>query len=270
MKNKWVAVLLAIMAGGFGVHRFYLRQPELGLLYIGIYFWMSFFKILSFPLSTLLGWYDAYRLLMMDQNEFDRRYNSHNFRDRYGNRRDQTKEQTSRQGKYILLDEDENTTQKSRRGYFDLYKNKKKSESHKQSGIKKFKNYDIKGAIEEFKLALDLNHNDTATHFNIACAYSVSEKAIEAFKHLDEATSLGFKDFDKIMTHESLAYIRVMPEFETFKANQFRLSSDILQSLNLSKQEEILELNKIREKTLVENKGSYGSYFENRINDPFK
>ena len=78
MKNKWVAVLLAIMAGGFGVHRFYLRQPELGLLYIGIYFWMSFFKILSFPLSTLLGWYDAYRLLMLDQNEFDRRYNSHN------------------------------------------------------------------------------------------------------------------------------------------------------------------------------------------------
>ena len=61
-----------------------------------------------------------------------------------------------------------------------------------------------------------------------------------------------------------------MPEFETFKANQFRHRSDIIQSLNLSKQEEILELNKIREKTLVENKGSYGSYFQNRINDPFK
>ncbi|HRG32006.1 MAG: NINE protein [Saprospiraceae bacterium] len=270
MKNKWVAVLLAIMAGGFGVHRFYLRQPELGLLYIGIYFWMSFFKILNFPLSTLIGWYDAYRLLMMDQNEFDRRYNSHNFRDRYGNRRDQTKEQSSRQGRYILLDEDENTTQKSRRGYFDLYKSKKKSESHKQSGIKKFKNYDLKGAIEEFKLALDLNSSDTSTHFNIACAYSLSEKAKEAFKHLDEATSLGFSDFDKIMTHESLSFIRVMPEFEAFRTNQFRLSPEILESLNKTEQEQVLELSRSKEQVVVENKGGYGSYFEKRINDPFK
>ena len=168
---------------------------------------------------------------MMDQNEFDRRYNSHNFRDRYGNRRDQTKEQTSRQGKYILLDEDENTTQKSRRGYFDLYKNKKKSESHKQSGIKKFKDYDTKGAIEDFKKAIESNPNDKSLHFNIACAYSLEEKAYESFYHLDLAVTYGFKEWEKILNQEALAYIRILPAFELFKNNQFRILPSILNTL---------------------------------------
>jgi len=72
------------------------------------------------------------------------------------------------------------------------------------------------------------------------------------------------------MTHESLSFIRVMPEFEAFRANQFRLSPEIIESLNKTEQEQVLELNRSKEKVVVENKGGYGSYFQNRINDPFK
>lgn len=82
-------------------------------------------KFFGFPISAILGWYDAYKYLMMDDNEFDRKYNSNNFRDRYGNRRSEPKVQEVRRGKYILMDEDKITTQ-GRAGYFDLIKTKSK------------------------------------------------------------------------------------------------------------------------------------------------
>ena len=136
MKKKWTAVIMAIFGGSIGLHRFYLRQPELGVAYIALLIWGGMLNFFGFPISAILGWYDAYKYLMMDDNEFDRKYNSNNFRDRYGNRRSEPKVQEVRRGKYILMDEDKITTQ-GRAGYFDLIKTKKQSESLKQSGIKK-------------------------------------------------------------------------------------------------------------------------------------
>ena len=49
MKNKWIATLMAVFLGTFGVHRFYLRQTEMGLFFIGIYIWVKFINILGFP-----------------------------------------------------------------------------------------------------------------------------------------------------------------------------------------------------------------------------
>ena len=249
MKRRWTAVILALFGGAFGLHRFYLRQPEIGVVYI----FLMILNFTRFPLSAILGWYDAYRYLMMNENEFDRKYNSQNFRDRYGNRRTEPRVQETRRGKYILMDEDNVTTQ-GRTGYFDLIKSIKQSESYKQTGIKKFKDYDIKGSIEDFKKALELNSQDKALHFNLACAYSMEEEATKALIHLDHAVAYGFQEFDRILSHESLAYIRVFPEFEAFKNNQYRLTSSIVQSLEQRiKAEKELELEKLKSEKIILN-----------------
>ncbi|HEX5625051.1 MAG TPA: NINE protein [Saprospiraceae bacterium] len=225
MKKKFVAVMLALFAGFVGAHRFYLRQPELGIAYIALMIWLP--KIFGFPISTLIGWYDAYKLMTMDAVEFDRRYNSYFFRDRYGRRREHAKEVHPRGGQYVMLEEEEPKRMRKTPQYFKKFNKNKESESLKQSGIRKFKDYDTKGAIADFAKALEGAPDDKALHFNIACAYSLEEKAYEAFYHLDLAVAYGFREYDKILTQEALAFIRVMPEFESFKNNQFRLTSEI-------------------------------------------
>jgi len=93
----------------------------------------------------------------------------------------------------------------------------------KKSGVEKYKEYDYKGAIEDFNKALEINPNDANAHFNIACAYSLTEKASKAFVHLDQAVANGYKNFETIETHDGLAYLRVQKKFEKFKANGYRL-----------------------------------------------
>ena len=46
-------------------------------------------------------------------------------------------------------------------------KAKAKANPFKTSGIKKYKDYDLEGAIEDFSRGLDINQNDVALHFNI-------------------------------------------------------------------------------------------------------
>ncbi len=244
MKKKFIAIILALFVGTFGVHRFYLRQPELGVAYIALYIWLG--RFIGFPISAILGWYDAYKLMMMDDQEFDRRYNSFYFRDRYGRRREQPRERYFRKsGKYIMLDESELKTSRQPSEYFKNLKKLKEAETNKQAGIRLFKEFDTKGAIQAFLRALENNPSDIAIHFNIACAYAIEEQALEAFTHLDKAVSLGFKDTQNIMKHEALAYIRVLPEFEQFKKNQFHLNADLISSIKSrenQKEPERLEL----------------------------
>ncbi|MDR0914937.1 MAG: NINE protein [Oscillospiraceae bacterium] len=47
LKNKYVAGVLAILFGTFGVHRFYLGNAGLGILYI-LFFWTGIPTIISF------------------------------------------------------------------------------------------------------------------------------------------------------------------------------------------------------------------------------
>jgi tetratricopeptide (TPR) repeat protein len=93
---------------------------------------------------------------------------------------------------------------------------------HKQSGLEKFKDYDYYGAIEDFKKSLQIAPKDVATHFNLACAYSLTEDAPKAFLHLSQATEFGFRDFQKIKEHQALAFLRIQPEFESFEKSGFR------------------------------------------------
>jgi tetratricopeptide (TPR) repeat protein len=96
-----------------------------------------------------------------------------------------------------------------------------KANPYKESGIKKYKNFDLQDAIEDFEKGLAIAPNDVALHFNIACAYSLTEQKTKSYNHLAKAVSLGLKDVDKILQHDDLAYIRIQPEFEEFRKSGF-------------------------------------------------
>ncbi len=100
-----------------------------------------------------------------------------------------------------------------------------KPNPYKNSGVEKYKDFDYEGAIEDFKKSIEINPGDIPTHFNIACAYSLTEQKDLAYRHLDRAVSLGYKDFERIKTHDAFAYIRIQNDFGVFEKNGFRLSA---------------------------------------------
>ncbi|MBK7010696.1 MAG: SHOCT domain-containing protein [Saprospiraceae bacterium] len=87
----------------------------------------------------------------------------------------------------------------------------------------KSKEFDLDGAIADFLKGLEVDPNDVALNFNIACAYSLTEKKDEAYKHLSKAVSLGFNDFERILTHDDLAFVRIQPEFDAFKRSGYKV-----------------------------------------------
>ncbi len=66
MKNKNIAAVLAILIGGIGIHRFYLDQWKLGLLYM----------LLSWTLVPFfIGLIDGILFLIMSEGKFNAKYN---------------------------------------------------------------------------------------------------------------------------------------------------------------------------------------------------
>jgi TM2 domain-containing membrane protein YozV len=66
MKNKIVAGLLAFFLGGFGMHKFYLGNAGMGIIYL-LFCWTLIPAIASFI--------EAIILFSMSDKEFDMRYN---------------------------------------------------------------------------------------------------------------------------------------------------------------------------------------------------
>jgi TM2 domain-containing membrane protein YozV len=202
MKDKNVAGILALFLGWLGFHRFYLGQTGLGIVYL-IFCW--------FPLTWLIALVDGISLLTMDQQRFDEKYNGA-FSERSNIERTREYQRPDRQHSFP------NEDRKKRRNFFE-----NKPNPYKQSGLEKFKDYDYPGAIEDFKKSIELAPRDVATHFNLACAYSLTEDARKAFSHLDKAIEFGFRDFNKIKEHPALAFLRIQDEFQDFEMNGFRL-----------------------------------------------
>jgi TM2 domain-containing membrane protein YozV len=65
-KNRIVAILLALFLGSLGIHRFYLRKPFSGVLYV-IFFWTG--------IPAILSVISAFRYAFMSDEKFDHRYN---------------------------------------------------------------------------------------------------------------------------------------------------------------------------------------------------
>lgn len=67
MKDKSTAAILALFMGTIGVHKFYLGRIGAGIAYL----------IFSFTfIPAILGVIDFFVLALMDQDEFNRRYNA--------------------------------------------------------------------------------------------------------------------------------------------------------------------------------------------------
>ena len=66
MKTKLSAILLAIIFGGFGIHKFYLKRYTSFLLYF-IFSWTF--------VPLVLSLIDAVAYMTMTRTTFDRRYN---------------------------------------------------------------------------------------------------------------------------------------------------------------------------------------------------
>ncbi len=206
MKDKTLAGLLALILGSLGIHRFYLGQTKLGILYI----------ILLFTgVSAILGLIDAVMFLTMNQEDFDDKYNT----------REASYEQTARRR---ATGRDRRRPPNNRQRPSSAPRRQtpvatRKKNPFKLSGVQKYKDYDFEGAIEDFKKALAVDSKDIAVHFNLACAYSITEQAGKALNHLDFAVKNGFVDFDKIKEHDALAYLRIQDSFEDFVKNGYCL-----------------------------------------------
>ncbi len=229
-RKKSLAAILAFFFGAFGTHQFYLGNKIKGFLYLffaigGI---MTIEETGFFFIVTLLAFIDFILILVKPQKEFDFRYNeipqqrmeaqrqreqSRNRRlEERQSRRDQLRE---RQGRRV---QPQNTPSKRKAA--------NRMNPHKKSGIEKFKDYDFKGAIIDFKKSLEIGYEDPATHFNLACSYSMTENIEKAFFHLDQAVAFGFKDFERIKTHDSLAFLRVQEDFDAFEQNGYRIPEE--------------------------------------------
>ncbi|PRY09017.1 TM2 domain-containing membrane protein YozV [Pontibacter ummariensis] len=68
MKNKTTAALLAFFLGGFGAQFFYLGKAGRGVLCL-LFFWTF--------IPAIIAIIDFIRFLVMSEDEFNRKYNSH-------------------------------------------------------------------------------------------------------------------------------------------------------------------------------------------------
>jgi TM2 domain-containing membrane protein YozV len=217
MKDKNVAGILALFLGSFGVHRFYLGQIGLGILYIilNVFFFFSFF----------LSLIDAIVFFSQDKDAFDLKYNKEHFKAVRKERPDYQRQRRDERPAARTERRDERQERRSPNAppAAPARRRTPRHNPYKASGVEKYKDYDYDGAIQDFKKALEINERDVATHFNIACAYSLNEKVERAFYHLDRAVALGFNDFSKIKEHDAFAFLRIQDGFLAFEENGFRL-----------------------------------------------
>ena len=239
MKDKNVAAFLALFFGWLGIHRFYLGQPGRGILYIIFFFF-----------SWIISFVDFFAFLFMDQRTFDLKYNQHAFA--YRGEGSITAQQpftptvesrSDRQRRYEQrLRErqmrEANQRERSANSYVPppipggprtkstIQTNRDPGQPEREAGRRYFHDYEFDRAILAFTKALEKNPRDIASHFNIAAAYSYEEQAGKSFYHLDRAVAFGFKDTDRIRTHDAFAFLRVQPEFLAFAKNGFRLAPD--------------------------------------------
>ncbi len=209
-KDKNVAAILALTLGWAGVHRFYLGQIGLGILYV---------FLMGSGLTPVLGLIDALAFFLMDQEKFDRKFNRERARSYYRPRSSRNRYPHRRP----LTAEEEAEA----RRIAERVRNKKAYDARLRqfikSGKEAFKNFDYDKALENFSEALKLDPRNPAILFNMACLYSLEEKEKEALEALDKAVQYGFDDFSRIETHEALSWLRTRPDFKTFRESGYRL-----------------------------------------------
>ena len=217
----------------------------------------------------VMGVIKVFKVMAMSNEEFDKKYNFKNWRKAEEERRAEEQkrradEEQRRRREQESYDRERRTPKmgqdnrdaRERMKPVVQYPSKEQSstsqkEALKQSGLKKYKEYDYDGAIEDFGKALAADPKDVAVHWNLTCLYSLTEQKELAFYHLQKAVELGFIDFEKVKTHEALSFLRVQPEFDTFSRSGFKMSEDMEHSDIL---QQLKDLSMRREKGLLTEK----------------
>ena len=238
-KSRIKAILLALFLGFVGGHKFYLGKAG-GFIGFMVLFIVSLNVFKSPILSFIAGIADAIKLINMSDEVFDERYNGANRWERKS-----YKQRSSPSGPVTQQNTSRQRQEKS--GSTRSPQQSTRANALKVSGMKKYKEFDLEDAIQDFKDAIQLLPNDPTLHFNIACAYSLTEKKELAYFHLSRAVSAGLKDIQRIGTHDDLAFVRIQPEFEAFRSSGF---------LQVP-----FDISKIRESSATENSGSNKSMY---------
>lgn len=212
-KNKVTAAMLAFFTGFMGGHKLYLGKTG---GFIGFMILLIVSMNVGFPISLIAGVIQGIKLLNMSEQDFDRMYNRGNAPIRRGPLEARREAQMQ---KYQQIPLNKNKAQNSSSPL-----NTMRANPYKNSGIKKYKDFDLEDAIIDFKKGLELAPNDVALHFNLACAYSLTEKKSLAYHHLSKAVAMGLKDVDRILSHDDLAFVRIQPEFDHFRSSGFRMN----------------------------------------------
>ena len=221
MKSKNTAAILAILVGFLGIHQFYLGNVVLGLGFIFLAKW-------RFKFAFILAVIQGVRYLTMSQEEFEYKYTK-------GFRRFQKKWQKNNNQQSPQNADNQRTTQSTETTVptestpnWTNWATQSNNSTLKSEGIKKYKEYDFRGAIVNFEKVILTEPNDNTTLFNLACCYSILEEKEKAFHFLSRAVAAGMKDTDKIMKHDGLAHLRVQLEWDDFVAHKFKVAEPVL------------------------------------------
>jgi len=210
-KNKKIAALLALVGGTFGIHKFYLDDPGSGIFYIVLALLVSS----VFPIATILGFFDAFKLISMSDQRFDAKHNKEKFA------RDKFKRETQRSPSTNRSQSGRTRDMERSKYKYEKATSKRRANPFRNSADKKFKEYDLDGALMDYDKAMEISPADKDVHFNLACIYSLKENPSKSLYHLEEAINRGFKNVEKIKTTDELAYLRIQPEFESFVNNGY-------------------------------------------------
>ncbi|MBL0112637.1 MAG: SHOCT domain-containing protein [Saprospiraceae bacterium] len=215
-----------------------------------------------FPVMFMIGLLEGLGLLMMSDNEFNRRYNG-GTAPQEGQFPWQRQQQQGRQFPWQQPNPARTQSAPQNRTWKNVevpdYSNSRRN-IFKESALRKYKEFDLDGAIEDFQKSLQQEPRDIATHFNIACAYSLTEQGEKAYTHLSKAVEAGFTDFEKINSHDDLAYVRIQPQWDAFKDSGYRrfepFKKDPFETPKPEPQNDLLldqlnKLNELRQKGLI-------------------
>ncbi len=207
-KSKETATKLAFPFGLFGVHRFYLGQKLLGILYpllfiIGI----AEGEALLICGPPILSFLDMLLFKSMSNEEFDAKYNKNVAASTPERATDTDQENEAFQREQLS----------SQKSFL-----KAQFVRHKRAGENYLNEYDYTTAIEEFVKANELKYDDAPVHFYLARCYSMQEDIKNALIHLDAAIAFGIPP-RQINATDDLAFLRMQPEFKAFAASNYRI-----------------------------------------------
>lgn len=216
-RSKATAGILALFGGWIGLHKFYLKDPGAGMFYIFLYIFST--AVIGFPLSGLLGIIDAFKIFGMSQEQFDAKYNK--------TKRRQQKARRGRNAPVAVSSgsrESSEMIQRRHRSQVEQINAKKRANPFIKSGDTKYKEYDFEGAVDDYKKALEITPDSSELHYNLAATYSLLEQKEKSYHHIEKAIQFGFKDKDKILQKDAFAYLRIQTDFDSFKANGYKVA----------------------------------------------